>query len=223
MGQDNTTTGQAVYVYTTRKEARKGSKALSQGDQDYGTARMEDGTWVALPVGYLEGVEDTGEGLPATLEALEEDVGLYLEVVRESLEVTAQEVEAHQEEEAQEEAQEEAPTLSPEREAQLRARMLALRKELEEVEGELATAQVHILVTSTVDGPVAVARKVFMAYVREDGTPGVRKEVVRRLVNMGVAPNTAKTQYQVSKKALEEGAGWAVDLLAQVREAGEVA
>lgn len=199
-----------VTAYTTRKEARKGAKVLGDG---YGVAKLEDGTWVTLPVEYLAGVEDLGDTLPDTVEALEEDVRAWVL----AMEDTPQEDTPEAPQEDGEEDGEEVPGLSPEEVEGLKTKLQALREEVRELEGILAGYQTHLLVTSTVQSPVALVRDIFLAFVTEDGDPGRRKDVVNKAVQAGVAPNTAKTQYQVNRKKLENGDPALLEMLEDLR------
>lgn len=81
----------------------------------------------------------------------------------------------------------------------VRSRLAVLRAEVAALEGELATYQTHILVTSTVVKPVALVRSIFLAMLDKP-----RKDVVRKCVLAGIAPNTAKTQYQVLRRKLAD-------------------
>lgn len=82
-----------------------------------------------------------------------------------------------------------------------RAELLA---RLAELDGVLATAQNHVLITSTVGSPVAKCREIFVAMRTVD--PAVsRKAVLDKCTAAGIAPNTAKTQYQVNKRKWEQG------------------
>lgn len=81
----------------------------------------------------------------------------------------------------------------------VRTRLSVLRAEVAALEGELATYQTHILVTSTVVKPVALVRSIFLAM-----TDKPRRDVIRKCVLAGIAPNTAKTQYQVLRRKLAD-------------------
>lgn len=183
-----------TYAYATRKEARQALKALD----GYSLLKLEGGEWALVPSLYVEAAQEHGEALEGlTPEALEEDVTAFLAVQEEAPEEEGQEEEG-QEEEAPEGLTEEEVTA-------IRTRLQALREEVRELEGVLASQQIHMLVTSTVKGPVALVRDIFLAHVTEDNQPGERKEVVAQAVKAGVAPNTAKTQYQVNRKKLADG------------------
>lgn len=82
----------------------------------------------------------------------------------------------------------------------LRTRRMALLQELALLDNRLAQVETHLLVTSQVVRPVALCREVFVALY------GARRsQVVNTLVGKGVAPNTAKTQYQVLSKKVRDG------------------
>ena len=199
-------TDSSLPTFPSRKEARTASLSLSQGAREY-VARKVEGVWAVVPREYVEATEEAGDTLPDTLDTLEEAVREYVAVEVEAVEEVAQE-EAQEAQEAQEapsqEVVEEAPT-EEDREARkvaLRTELEALRARVRELEGELASLQVHVLVTSTVARPVALLRDIFLANVTPEGNPGSRKEVVALAVKAGMAPNTAKTQYQVLSRAL---------------------
>jgi hypothetical protein len=79
-----------------------------------------------------------------------------------------------------------------------------LQAQLQELQGLLATRQNHQLVTSTLQRPVHLVRTTFYQWVNS-GKPLSRKGVINACVAMGVAPNTAKTQYQLLSKAYKNG------------------
>lgn len=87
----------------------------------------------------------------------------------------------------------------------IRTELEALRARVRELEGELASHQVHVLVTSTVSKPVRLLRDMFLASITEEGNPGRRRDVVAMAVKAGMAPNTAKTQYQVLSRKWTNG------------------
>jgi hypothetical protein len=93
-----------------------------------------------------------------------------------------------------------APAADPERVEAVRARLAVLKAEVAELEGELASLQVHMLITSTVEGPCAMVRKIFLAMHDQP-----RSVVIRKCVNAGIAANTAKTQYQLLRQKLAAG------------------
>lgn len=84
--------------------------------------------------------------------------------------------------------------------AALQAKRAKVLAQLAELDDQLAVLLPHMLVTSVVTSPVALCREVFVAMYGSR-----RRDVVAALVNKGVAPNTAKTQYQVLKGKAERG------------------
>lgn len=88
---------------------------------------------------------------------------------------------------------------------ELQLRAAKLRAELALYEGVLAERQVHMLVTSKPARPVQLCREVFVTTYLTLGAEMKRSDVVDQLVKMGVAPNTAKTQYGLLKVRLDKG------------------
>jgi hypothetical protein len=89
-----------------------------------------------------------------------------------------------------------APEVS-ELEQQLQARIA-------ELEAVLAQRENHLLYTSTMQKPVQLVRDQFVKWV-QSGKPLSRKGVVDLCVAMGVARNTAATQYQYQFKRYNSG------------------
>lgn len=99
--------------------------------------------------------------------------------------------------------------------AELRTRRAALMAELAALDGQLSQYQNHVLDTSVVQKPVHLCRQVFVAMYGQR-----RRDVVAALINKGVAANTAKTQFQVLKKKVDNGDE---ELLAEVEAAAQPA
>lgn len=93
-----------------------------------------------------------------------------------------------------------APRLTEEEVAAVKTELQALRARVMELEGVLASEQVWILNTSTVVKPVQLVREIFLGMLGDR-----RRDVVAKCVTAGIAENTAKTQYQILKKKLENG------------------
>lgn len=74
------------------------------------------------------------------------------------------------------------------------AQQAAIAAAMAQASQQAAQAQTHVLVTSTISSPVAVVRMVYLAMLGAK-----RSTVINACVLAGVAPNTAKTQYQVCK------------------------
>lgn len=88
---------------------------------------------------------------------------------------------------------------------ELQLRAAALRQELANLNAVLAEREVHMLVTSKPSKPVRLCREVFVKTYNLLGVEMKRADVIDRLVKMGVAPNTAKTQYGLLKGRLDKG------------------
>jgi len=88
---------------------------------------------------------------------------------------------------------------------ELQLRAAALRAELASITGVLAEREVHLLVTSKPAKPVQLCREVFCTTYNTLGSEMKRGDVIERLVKMGVAPNTAKTQYGLLLARLNKG------------------
>jgi hypothetical protein len=89
------------------------------------------------------------------------------------------------------------PPAAPTQEEVLAAR-------IQELEAILAQREAHFLYTSTLPKPVTVVRDQFVKWV-QSGKPLSRKGVVDLCVSMGVARNTAATQYQYQYKRYNSG------------------
>jgi len=98
--------------------------------------------------------------------------------------------------------------LSEDELAVLRARKEELTAELGEINAKLATQQTVTQFRSAVGSPVQLCREVYiqdLLAAGKDPEKVVRKEVVGKLVALGVAANTAKTQYQILRTRALKG------------------
>lgn len=145
-------------------------------------------------------VADTIRALP---ELLREDsfLGADAVLLDDLDQPTAEEIE-HYEANREDEGNEEQDELASLDVAALRNRREELLKELESLEDLLADKQMHILVTSKVMGPCALFRQMFIE-MHAAGKP--RKDIIAFAVRKGIAPNTAKTQYQQNKQKWDRG------------------
>lgn len=96
------------------------------------------------------------------------------------------------------------PVTTPEVPPTLTTLELQLQAEITRLQGILAEREVHILYTSTMVKPVQLVRDQFVKWV-QSGKPLSRKGVVDLCVSMGVARNTAGTQYQYMFKRYNSG------------------
>jgi hypothetical protein len=88
----------------------------------------------------------------------------------------------------------------------LQQRRTELLAELATVEGTLAAEYRNwTLMTSVVVKPVQLCREVFITMAAELGVRPGRAAVLKACTDKGVAPNTAKTQYQINSQRYQQG------------------